>query len=106
MDTTNDDTSSNTTSSGSGDSDWELISESGTIEPFPPTVDLKDDGDGGSDSDWETVGGFENEEDYNLVDTGLEDNEVRECLYFLKYEDTFDVDGTIFTPSDLEEMNN
>ena len=54
MDITNDDTPSNTTSSGSGDSKWELILKSGTIEPLIPTVDLENDDDDGSDSDWET----------------------------------------------------
>jgi len=37
---------------------------------------------------------------------GLDKEEAKECAYFLKYEETHDVDESIFTPADLEEMKN
>ena len=60
--------------------------------------------DADNDSNWETVGLSDNDNNYNIEDIVLEEDDIKECKYFLKYEDTMDVDKTIFTPSDLDEM--
>ena len=86
----------------SGDSDWESVSESSETQPIEEMVAGDDDDD--NESDWSTV--CEDESDIELEDLGLDEEEVKECAYFLKYEETADVDETIFTQDDLAEMKN
>ena len=59
---TNVDSSSSKSSCG-GELDWGSISDSGTIDPLPPTNDLEVDDNDGSDNNWETVAEPEDKED-------------------------------------------
>ena len=70
MDLTNNDSSSSSIeSSGSEESDWESISESGTIDATP-TGDLDEDLHDDDDINWETAGGSYNDNNYNWVRRG------------------------------------
>ena len=59
------------------------------------------------DSDWASVGSSDSDEEIEVEEweeLGLDKEEAKECAYFMKYEETHDVDESIFTPADLEEM--
>ena len=93
--------------STSDESDWGSISDTSEMLDVPDDDAiaaaliefLADDDD---DDGWETLA--EEESDVELEELGLEEEEIKECAYFLKYEETVDVDETIFTPDDLIEM--
>ena len=65
---------------------------------------MEDDIDDSANSNWELLNDSDNDEE--LEDMELEDNKIKECAYFLKYEEADDVDETIFTLSDIDEMKN
>ena len=72
-----------------------------------PADNVADDDD--DDSDWASVGSSDSDEEIEVEEweeLGLDKEEAKECAYFLKYEETHDVDESIFTPADLEEMKN
>ena len=61
------------------------------------------------DSDWASICSSESDEEIEVEEgewAGLDQEEAKECAYFMKYEETHDVDESIFTPADLEEMKN
>ena len=71
-----------------------------------PIADLDNDNNDGDDSHWETVSSSDNEDDYKIEDLGSEEDKIKECKFFLKYKNTFNVDEAIFTPVDVDEMKN
>ena len=92
--------------SDSDESDWETASDSSTLcPPLSTNYESNDDDDDG-DSDWESIPSSDSDDEIEVQDVGLDEEETKECAYFLKYEETYDVDESIFTPADLEEMKN
>ena len=86
------------------------------MPPPPPSLIPGDDiaadnvaDDDDDDSDWASVGSSDSDEEIEVEEweeVGLDKEEAKECAYFLKYEETADLDESIFTPADLEDMKN
>ena len=76
------------------------------VHPALPLINYKSDDDDDDDSDWASVGSSDSDGEIEVEEVGLDDEEAKECAYFLKYEETYNVDESIFTPVDLEEMKN
>ena len=91
--------------SDSDESDWETASDSSTLCP-PLSTNYESNDDDDDDSDWESIPSSDSDDEIEVQDVGLDEEETKECAYFLKYEETYDVDESIFTPADLEEMKN
>ena len=88
--------------SDSDESNWETDSDCSI--PTPPVVNNTDDDD--DDSDWATCCLSNSDEELEVEEMGLEEEKAKECACFSKYEETYDVDASIFTPDDLKEIKN
>ena len=53
---------------------------------------------------WGIADSSNNKNNYIIEDLGVEKAKIKECKFFLKYEDTFNIDKTMFTPSNLEKI--
>lgn len=76
-----------------------------TIAP-PPLLgdDVANIADEDNDNDWDTTCLSKSNEETEDAKVGLDKEEAKECAYFLKYKETHNVDKSIFTLADLEEM--
>ena len=95
------DLDSMTTNEEEGASDGAEIASDNIVDRANAEIDGS--GDDADDSDWETICSDDSDDEID-EDIGLDDEEIKECEFFLKYKQTDDVNETIFTPSDLEEM--
>ena len=99
-------------------SSWETIDSNNSIQSprtttdppsttNPPTTTPPCDGMIASDDDEDYFDPTEIDEESEPeieADVGLDEDELKECSFFAKYNETYDCDQLIFTPSDLDEM--
>ena len=100
-------TPSSECSDSSDESDWETLPDIDDPTTTPTGNDPltpPDNNESENDSDWESI--YSSESDTDLEDMGLDEDELKECQYFAKFEENTNVDESIFTPKDHEEMKN